>query len=349
MYCNIIIIRPFNKVFTYDAGSSKVKRGQIVLVPFGKKIEVGMIIDIGIPKPKYKIKKIYKILNSICLDESIVRFIKWIQEYTLAPIGSILKLFIINYKIVQFELSTHNNMQISLKSVVLNIEQKKAKNNIFQYLKTSSKPIVLEGVTGSGKTEVYFDLIENFILKKKQILVMLPEISLTPQLENRFFERFGINADIWHSKISEKKRHDIWHRAFRGDTMIVIGARSSLFLPFSNLALIIIDEEHDPSYKQEDNIRYQARDLAVVRSQFQNCKLILSSATPSLETQNNINKKKYHHVFLSKQYSGLPLPKVELVDLNHNKLQKNFWISETVIQELSKCLNKGEQALIFLN
>ena len=164
---------------------------------------------------------------------------------------------------------------------------------------------------------------------------MLPEISLTPQLENRFLERFGIEVDIWHSKISEKKRKEMWHRSYRGDPIIIIGARSSLFIPFTNLGLIIVDEEHDPSYKQEDNILYQARDLAVVRSQFQKCGLILSSATPSLETQNNINKKKYHHVFLSKQYSGLPLPSIELIDLNINKLQKNNWISST------KCTDMG--------
>ena len=349
MYCNIIVIRPFNQVFTYDVGDTKVKKGQVVLVPFGKATEVGMIIDLNIPKPKYKIKKVHKIFTSICFDKTIIEYIKWINDYTLAPIGSVLKLFLINYKILEHEYSITKDFKILLKSVVLNKEQNKAKKNILKYLNNSSKPIVLEGVTGSGKTEVYFDLIELYILKNKQILVMLPEISLTPQLEKRFFERFGIKVDIWHSKISEKKRKNIWHRAYQGQPIVVIGARSSLFLPFTNLALIIVDEEHDPSYKQEENIRYQARDLAVVRSQIQNCKLILSSATPSLETQNNINKKKYHHVFLSRQYSGLPLPEVALVDLTSNKLEKNLWISSFIIKEITNCLNRQEQALIFLN
>ena len=332
MYCNIIVTRPFDHVFTYDVGSAKVKKGQIVLVPFGKSTEVGMIFETNVSKSDYQIKKVLKIFNSLCFDKATIKFIQWINNYTLAPIGSVLKLFLINDKIVQFKASAAKKLYIHSQNVVLNAEQQKAKKNIFKYLKINSKPIVLEGVTGSGKTEVYFDLIEYILHQSKQALIMVPEISLTPQLEKRFLNRFGIEVDVWHSKISEKKRQDIWHRSYKGDTMIVVGARSSLFLPFSNLGLIIIDEEHDPSYKQEDNIRYQARDLAVVRSQFQNCGLILSSATPSLETQNNINKNKYEHVFLSKQFSGLPLPSVELIDLTKNKLDKNNWISSIIFK-----------------
>ena len=349
MYCNLIVTRPFNQVFTYDTGNTKVKKGQIAIVPFGKSIEVGMIVEINVSISDYKIKKVHKILKSICFRNEIIDFIYWISNYTLAPIGSVLKLFIINHKIVQYKQPPRTEQKITSNSVDLNIEQQTAKKNILSYFKNSSKPVVLEGVTGSGKTEVYFDLIENMLRDKKQLLVMVPEIGLTPQLEKRFFDRFGIKADIWHSKISEKKRQDIWHRAYRGDTLIVIGARSSLFLPFTNLGLVIIDEEHEASYKQEDNIRYQARDLAVVRSKYQKNNLILSSATPSLETQNNINNNKYHHVYISKQFSGLPLPVIELIDLTKNKLDKSKWVSQLIIQELNMCLEKKQQALIFLN
>ena len=158
-----------------------------------------------------------------------------------------------------------------------------------------------------------------------------------------------MDINIWHSKITPKRRKEIWHKCYVGEPIVVIGARSSLFLPFSNLGLTIIDEEHDSSYKQEDNIRYQARDLAVVKANFEKNKLILASATPSLETINNINQKKYHHVFLSKQYSGLPLPQISLVDLSKNKLEKNQWISNLLKNEIEKCLFNKEQALIFLN
>ena len=348
MYCNVIVNRPFNQVFTYDLGEYRLKIGQIVQVPFGRSIELGMVIETNVLKPEYKIKKIYKVFP-IILSKTSIEFIYWINEYTLAPIGLILKLFIINEKIIDFKTSLKSNSSIKIQNVKLNKEQLIAKKNINKFIKTSSKPIVLEGVTGSGKTEVYFDIIAKYIIKKKQILIMLPEISLTPQLETRFIEKFGIKVDVWHSKISDIKRKEIWHRAYNGESIIVIGARSSLFIPFSNLGLIIVDEEHDHSYKQEDNLRYQARDLAVVRAKLQKCCVILSSATPSLETQNNINKKKYHHVFLSKQFSGLPLPSIELIDLNINKPEKNNWISYKIINELKECVNKKEQALIFLN
>ena len=178
---------------------------------------------------------------------------------------------------------------------------------------------------------------------------MVPEISLTPQLEERFFQRFGFLPDIWHSKISDKKRKNIWHRCYEGRPSIVVGARSSLFLPFKKLGLIIVDEEHDISYKQEDTIRYQARDLAIVRAKIDKASIILSSATPSLETQNNINKKKYMHVFLSSQFSGLELPPIELIDLQQHKLDKDKWISNKIYAELKNCLIKKEQALLFLN
>ena len=131
---------------------------------------------------------------------------------------------------------------------------------------------------------------------------MVPEISLTPLLETRVKKRFGIEVSLWHSKITKKNRRNIWHKCFEGDVVIVIGARSSLFLPFTNLGLIVVDEEHDSSYKQEDNIRYQARDLAVVRSKIENNFILLASATPSLETINNVKIKKYHQVYLSKQF-----------------------------------------------
>ena len=349
MYCNIIVTRPFNKVFTYDVGEAKVKKGQIVLVPFGQSKEVGMILETNVSKSNHNIKTVHKIFSSIYFNEDTIDFIKWISSYTLEPIGSVLKLFVINDKIIEYKLKTQKKIKIVSQSVNLNLEQNRAKKNILNYFKSSSKPVVLEGVTGSGKTEVYFEIIEKNLRQNKQLLIMLPEISLTSQLEKRLLDRFGIEVDIWHSRISEKKRQDIWHRAYRGDVIIVIGARSSLFLPFSNLGLIIIDEEHDHSYKQEDNIRYQARDLAVVRSKYLKNYLILTSATPSLETQNNINNQKYKHVFLPKQYSGLPLPYVEIVDLTTNKLEKKKWISKLIINELTQCFKKKQQALIFLN
>ena len=349
MYYNIIIARPFDKVFTYKLDDQSLEIGQIVIVPFGKAMEVGMVIEIDVKKPDYNIKKIESVISGIKFNEINIKFLKWVSDYTLAPIGSVLKLFTINKDIISYQRDTNDLPEPSFKSTILNDEQDKAKVDILKIQEHSNKPIVLEGVTGSGKTEVYFDLIEREINESKQILIMVPEISLTPQLENRFKERFGLEIKIWHSKITPKRRKEIWHKCYDGEPLVVIGARSSLFLPFKNLGLTVIDEEHDSSYKQEDSIRYQARDLAVVKANYEKSKLILTSATPSLETINNINNKKYHHVFLSKQYSGLPLPQISLVDLSKHKLEKNQWISSILKNEIENCLSNKEQALIFLN
>ena len=198
----------------------------------------------------------------------------------MSPIGLVLKLFIINEKIIDFSINEKKENIYIPDKIKLNDDQKIARATINKLLLKPTHPLVLEGVTGSGKTEVFFEAVEIVIKKKQQALIMVPEISLTPQLETRFLKRFGFLPNIWHSKISEKNRKDIWHRCYLGESMIVVGARSSLFLPFKKLGLIVVDEEHDGSYKQEDNIRYQARDLAIVRAKIDNTLVILSSATP---------------------------------------------------------------------
>ena len=349
MLYDVIVTRPFDKVFTYSSKNKELKVGQVVLVPFGKKMETGIIWNKNIEKPQHQIKEISKIIDYIILKNTTIEFIKWISNYTLAPLGLVLKLFLINSDIVEFSLGSLSKDKLNAFAITLNKEQENAKLEIIQSISKSNKPILLEGVTGSGKTEVYFEIIEKFLKEKKQVLIMVPEISLTPQLETRFKKRFGIDVLLWHSKISKKNRQKIWHQCFNGDQAIVIGARSSLFLPFSNLGLIVVDEEHDSSYKQEDNIRYQARDLAIVRAKIESNFVLLASATPSLETINNVKINKYNHVFLSKQYSGTPLPEISLINLTKDKLEKDKWISKSITEEISKCLDNNEQALIFLN
>ena len=354
MFCNVIVTRPFDQIFTYKVKKDQiVKVGSIVSIPFGKsKNQIGMVESISNNitfNKNYLIKEVEEVFESIILSKNIIKFIYWISDYTLSPIGLVLKLFLINETMIDFSFNEKKQITFNPDKINLNYDQKKAVEVINKSLFKSTTPIVLEGVTGSGKTEVFFETIEIIIKKKQQALIMVPEISLTPQLEKRFLKRFGFLPDVWHSKISDKKRKTIWHQCYLGEPIIVIGARSSLFLPFKKLSLIVVDEEHDISYKQEDNIRYQARDLAIVRAQIDNALIILSSATPSLETQNNINKKKYKHVFLASQFSGIKLPPIELIDLQQNKLEKNKWISNRIYQELQNCLIKKEQALLFLN
>ena len=349
MLYDVLITRPFDRVFTYSSSNKKLKVGQSVIVPFGKKEEIGIIWKTNVTNSNFEIKNISKIIENIILKPLTLKFILWTAKYTLAPIGSVLKLFLVNKEVVDYVLESKIDNQIIESSVTLNKDQENAKLEIFKSINNSYKPVVLEGVTGSGKTEVYFEIIDHIIKNKSQILIMVPEISLTPQLEKRFKKRFGIDIFIWHSKISKKNRQKIWHHCYQGDQIIVVGARSSLFLPFANLGLIVVDEEHDSSYKQEDNIRYHARDLAIARSTIEKNKILLASATPSLETINNTKSKKYDHVYLSKQFSGTPLPEITIVDLNIQKLEKDKWISKSIIDQIKKCIDNKEQALIFLN
>ena len=355
MYCNILVTKPFDQYFTYKFNiNQKITRGSLVQVDFGKKKDqIGVVYDIVYSPPKIaeklQLKEIKFVFENICLSEKLLQFIDWIADYTLAPKGLVLKLFLINNKIIDHSFSENSQYIIQANKIKLNIEQQQAFEIIEKSLISKFHPIVLEGVTGSGKTEVYFEAIERILKQKKQALIMLPEITLTPQFEERFKIRFGFAPAIWHSKVTEKKKKIIWHRCYQGESTIVVGARSSLFLPFNNLGLIVVDEEHDSSFKQEDNIRYQARDLAIVKAKIEKIPILLSSATPSLETHHNIQVKKFTHLFLPSQFSGLKLPDIELIDMKNEQLKKDQWISQTIINALEKCLSFGEQSLLFLN
>jgi primosomal protein N' (replication factor Y) (superfamily II helicase) len=209
---------------------------------------------------------------------------------------------------------------------------------------------LLNGVTGSGKTEIYFKNIAQILAKKEgQILILLPEILLTKQFLNKFAERFGVVPYRWHSSTNNKEKQIIWQGVLQNKIRLVVGARSALFLPFADLKLIIIDEEHDGSYKQEDNGVYHARDMAVARAHKANCPIMLVSATPSLETRVNIINGKFDEIKISERFGASKLPKVELIDMRKNVLEKQSWLSSPLKQEMSARLAKGEQCLLFLN
>ena len=208
---------------------------------------------------------------------------------------------------------------------------------------------MLQGVTGSGKTLVYFERIKDILNKKKQVLIMLPEIFLTKQFQQRFMDFFGFIPAVWHSKITIKNKRKIWQGILNNKIKLVIGARSSLFLPFKKLGLIIVDEEHDQSYKQGEGLIYNARDMAISRASFENVPIHLVSSIPSLETFNNIEDRKYNLTKISKRYSDFPLPDTEVVNLNYSSLKKDQFIAFETLELVKKYLNKGEQVLFFLN
>ena len=210
---------------------------------------------------------------------------------------------------------------------------------------------LLDGVTGSGKTEVYLEAAAEALrgAADAQVLVLLPEIALTQAAMARFEARFGVTPMEWHSAIGSKARRRAWREVAAGRARLVVGARSALFLPFPSLRLIVVDEEHDPSYKQEEGVIYQARDLAVARAKLGNCAVILASATPSLETLVNAQQGRYAHVQLPSRHGAAELPDVELVDLKIDAPEKGRWLSPKLIKGAAEAVLRGEQALFYMN
>lgn len=207
----------------------------------------------------------------------------------------------------------------------------------------------MQGLPGSGKTEVYFEAINKVLSLGKQVLILLPEIALSTQIFQRFQERFCVKPYLWHSDISKKNKQEAWVSASNGSLKIVIGARSALFLPFANLGLIVVDEEHDNSYKQEEGVIYNARDMAVVKAKIENIPIVLSSATPALETMNNVGLKKYSHLLLQERYNKSVFPAIFHVDMKQESLVKGEYVSKVLHDKITSTLNRQEQVLLFMN
>jgi primosomal protein N' (replication factor Y) len=208
---------------------------------------------------------------------------------------------------------------------------------------------LLDGVTGAGKTEVYFEAVAAALRAGRQALVLLPEIALTGQWLERFEQRFGARPAEWHSDLSSVERRTTWRAVAQGEARVVVGARSALFLPYPDLGLIIVDEEHEVAYKQEDGVAYQARDMAVLRGHLARIPVVLVSATPSLETLQNVASGRYAALHLPDRHAGAALPKVAAIDLRRDRLARQRWLSPRLVCALEQTLAAGEQALLFLN
>jgi len=208
---------------------------------------------------------------------------------------------------------------------------------------------LLDGVTGSGKTEVYFEAVAEAIRRGRQSLILMPEIALTAQFLDRFAARFGVRPAEWHSELSPRKRARTWRAVADGEVSVVVGARSALFLPYADLGLIVVDEEHDQAYKQEDGVHYHARDMAVVRGHIARIPVVLSSATPSLETEVNARRGRYKRLTLPERFGGQRMPAVEAIDLRRDRPPPGRFIAPPLAEAVKIALERGEQALFFLN
>ena len=242
-------------------------------------------------------------------------------------------------------------------SFTLSPEQQAVADAIAAHPEDQFSAHLLDGVTGSGKTEVYFDSVARSAGAGKQVLILLPEIALTRAWQDRFEKRFGFQPALWHSSVTAARRRTLWRQVASGQPLIVAGARSALFLPFPNLGLIIVDEEHDASYKQEDQTAYQARDMALLRAKISNIPIILASATPSLESwvnagvarQDSAGHKDWHQHILSNRFGSASLPDVHLVDMRLSRPPRGQWLSQELQEAVKQTLAAGEQSLLFLN
>jgi primosomal protein N' (replication factor Y) len=210
-------------------------------------------------------------------------------------------------------------------------------------------PFLLDGVTGSGKTECYFEAIAAAIEQRRQVLVLLPEIALTQNFLRRFEHRFGVPPVLWHSSLKSTERRRAWRAIASGDAQVVVGARSALFLPYARLGLIVVDEAHEVSFKQDDGVRYNARDVAVIRARFEGAPVILASATPALESMQLAEAGIYTKVELAARFGGAQLPTIDIVDLREEQPERGKWLAPRLVKEMRDRLAKGEQSLLFLN
>ncbi len=347
MKSQVLLPKIFNFPFTYNSRIES-KIGNLVEVPFGSKKEIGVVWKNNYAEPEnIKIKYINK-KTEYSIDRKLIDFIEWFSIYNMVSIGLVLKMVI-----------GSSDKFIKNKDSFLKIKKSKPRKFILNDGQTSALKFlekvndkfdvsVLQGTTGSGKTLVYFERIKKIIEMNKQVLVLLPEIFLTNEFKSRFEDFFGFEPSIWHSKITPKQKRIIWKGLIKNRIKILVGARSALLLPFKKLGLIIVDEEHDNSYKQDEGVIYNARDMAISRAQFQNIPIHLVTSVPSIETFKNIQTKKYRHIKILKRYKNYPLPKSQIINLNIGKI-KNRFISNETVALVKKFLEKGDQVLFFIN
>ncbi|MEO8455424.1 MAG: primosomal protein N' [Sphingomicrobium sp.] len=231
----------------------------------------------------------------------------------------------------------------------LNDDQRDATRSLASAMGKGFDPVLLDGVTGSGKTEVYFEAIAECLRQGRQALVLLPEIALTEPFLKRFEARFGCVPVAWHSDLRSSQRRRNWRGISSGEAKVTVGARSALFLPYPALGLIVVDEAHEPSFKQEDGVQYHARDTAVMRAKFEDIPVILSSATPAIESRHMVEIGRYREVTLPQRFAGASMPAIEAIDLTQDPPPRGRWLAPTLVDELAANLDRGEQSLLFLN
>lgn len=348
---------PLPKSFTYSS-DTPFKPGDSVTVPFGKRTLSGVILEEAQHNTNdtFEYKKIIApATDRPQLSPAVLMWSQWIAKYYHYPLGDVFSLFFppLKRKGRSEPKNIFENMS-DRHDVVLNSDQQKIANSILAQNGFSSH--LIWGITGSGKTEVYIDVIRKKMALGQSAIVLVPEIALTPQLVTRFHKRLGDVVAVIHSGLTEREKTDQWWSVVSGEKKVLIGARSALFCPVANLGVIVIDEEHDGSYKQEESFKYNARDAAVMRAHFEKIPVILGSATPSLESWHNVDEGKYQKHILAQRASDMVLPSVEIVDMAEEKKRKQespsqlpHWLSQKLYDALQNHYTHGFQSALFIN
>jgi len=373
-FIEVAIPRPLDQLFTYGVTQEQVpllEPGSWVKISFGRSKTHAFVIHGPRPRQELsgldpsKVKSILEIgRTGRIFNDEILELARWAREYYRSPLGEILQvaapaaaLGLRTAREEARELTSSTEMGPSfVKSLQLSSEQQEAvrfleEKGIKQLGPGEGLTALLEGVTGSGKTEVYLEIARRVLARGKSVLILVPEIALTPQLHHRFEAGLGERVGLWHSALSSGQRRDQFAALLAGKLRVVVGARSGVFAPLRDLGLIVVDEEHDPSYKQDDRVRYHARDLAVVRAKRAGALLVLGSATPSFETSERAREGRYMHVRLTQRVSTGGMPQIELVDLKQELMVEGIRapLAERTLQEMRQTIASGKQVIVYLN
>jgi primosomal protein N' (replication factor Y) (superfamily II helicase) len=412
----VSVLLPYavEKPYTY-ASDRELSPGTIVVVPLGTRLVIGAVWhDVPDDVATAKIREIERIYDTPPLPPTLLKFVDWVADYTLAPRGMILRMVLRSEGALEPEkpmvgvrlsgpppdrmtgarkrvleaaadgLAWSKSGLAGAAGVSTGVVDGLLAGGTLEVIALPAKPIaadlnpdhlrpdlsvaqegaaaalrdsasdafsvaLLDGVTGSGKTEVYFEAVAETLRRGKQALILLPEIALTGAFLDRFAARFGSRPAEWHSEVGTRQRERVWRAVASGEARAVVGARSSLFLPFPDLGLIVVDEEHDSAYKQDEGVAYHARDMAVVRGNLSGFPVVLSSATPSVETRVNGDRGRYTHLKLPARFGVAIAPEVSTIDLKQHPPERQRWLSPPLVQAVSETIARGEQALLFLN
>ena len=360
-FYQVAVEAPLQQLLTYSS-AELIPLGQAVEIPLGKRTVKGVVVATASEKSdSIKIKSIKEILTEFSpLPEEYTRWISWMAQYYFYPPGMV---YASSFPSLNKTIKPRKSARPAVvaqyeadKPPVLTDEQETVLKDISRDINRFATHLVF-GVTGSGKTEIYLHLLEQILAQGKSGIVLVPEISLTPQLVSRFAKRFGDQVAVLHSQLTDRERTNQWWEFNEGKKKILIGARSALFCPTKNLGLLIVDEEHEPSFKQEEMLKYHGRDAAIMLAKYYNCPIVLGSATPSLETWKNALDGKFKLHRLSQRVGNRAMPELRIVDMRKEKEQKQdsphdglpFWLSNELYQQIYLSLEQGSQVALFLN